>query len=67
MVRETIEYDDLVISYCGELDDSGRADIFDIEVQGEHGYSDQEVKRIIWAELNVDDSGYLPNQKYNEV
>jgi len=67
MIRNTIEYDDLIITYCGELDDTGRADIFDISVEGEHGYSERELKRIIWTELNVDDWGYLPNQKYNEV
>ena len=67
MIKQTIQYDDLTINYYGEIDDYGRADIFDISVDGEHGYSERELKRIIWTELNVDDSGYLPSPKYNEV
>ena len=67
MSKQTIQYDNLIITYCGELDDTGRADIFDIEVKGEHAYSERELTQIIWTELNVDDWGYLPSPKYNEV
>jgi len=67
MSANTIEHDGMVITYYGELDDSGRVDIFDISVEGEHDYSEHELKRIIWTELNVDDWGYLPNPKYGEL
>ena len=67
MNKQTIHYDDLIITYCGEIDDTGRADIFDISVEGEHAYSERELKRIIYDDIGVDDWGYLPNQKYNEV
>lgn len=59
MVKKVIEYDDLVITYYGELDDSGRVDIFDISVDGEHDYSENEIKDIIYNDIGVDDWGYI--------
>ena len=67
MSKQTIQYDDLTINYYGEIDNYGRADIFDISVDGEHGYSERELKRIIYDDIGVDDCGYLPSPKYNEV
>ena len=67
MSANTIEYDDLIITYYGELDDSGRVDIFDISVEGEHDYSERELRDIIYADIGVDDWGFPTFRKDCEL